>query len=295
MLEHDTDPGNDPGETGGERNFEAEARAEGWRPLEQYKGDPNKWIDAKEFVERGENILPLVKAQNGKLKNDLEATKRTLAEMRESMDNFKLFHEETTARLQKEKKAEYARAEADLKKARTEARENGDLDKVDEISDAIADLKAEAKAEETKTKKAPTAQSQDAILKDPVYQAWAKENPWFGDDTDKDNARRSRLAVAVGQEIRAKNPNISMADFLEQITEEVEETFGAAKKSSRETTSKVEGSRRGNGGGGKGYADLPSEARKQCDEDIKRHVGPNKVYKTVKEYQSYFANLYFEE
>ena len=295
MSDLDNDPGNDPGEhSGGERDFVAEARAEGWRPLEQYKGDPNKWIDAEEFVKRGENILPLVKAQNSKLKAELEGQRQSLKEMRESMDNFKLFHEETTARLLKEKKAEYARAVADLKKARTEARENGDLDKVDEISDAIADLKAEAKAEETKTKKAPTAQSQDAILKDPVYQAWAKENPWFGDDSDKENARKSRLAVAVGQELRSKNPNISMSDFLEQITEEVESTFGG-KKSSREAASKVEGSRRGAGGTGRSYADLPADARKQCDEDIKRHVGPNKVYKTAKEYQSYFANLYFEE
>lgn len=290
MADLDNEPGNDPGE----RNYEAEARAEGWRPLEQYKGDPNKWIDAKEFVERGENILPLVKAQNSKLKSEIESTKQSLKEMRESMDNFKLFHEETTARLQKEKKAEYARAEADLKKARKEAREAGDDDKVDEINDAIADLKTEAQREETKIDKAPTAKSQEAILKDPVYQAWARENPWFGDDSNKENARKSRLAVAVGQEIRAKNPNISMSDFLEQITEEVESTFGGTKPT-REAASKVEGSRRGAGGGGRSYADLPAEARKQCDEDIKRHVGPNKVYKTAKEYQTYFANLYFEE
>lgn len=281
---------NDPGE----RNYEQEARAEGWRPLENFKGDQSKWIDAKEFVERGENILPLVKAQNSKLKGELESQKQSLREMRENMENFKLFHEETTQRLQKEKKAEYARAESDLKKARTAAREEGDYEKVDEINDSLVDLKEEAKKEEAKALKAPTAKTQDEILKDPDYRAWAESNPWFGDDSDPENARKSRLAVAVGQELRAKNPNIKMVAFLEKITEEVEATFGA-KKSTREPASKVEGSRRGTGGTGRSFTDLPSEARKQCEEDIKKHVGPNKVYKTPKEYQAYFANLYFEE
>jgi hypothetical protein len=278
--------GNEPGE----RNYEAEARAEGWKPIEQYKGDKAKWIDAKEFVERGENILPLVKAQNSKLKGELEATKQSIAEMRASMDEFKLFHQETAAKLKKDAKEAYAKAEADLKAARKQAREIGDDDKVDEINDALVELKDEAKAaEKNATKSAPTNKSSEDISKTPEFQAWAKENEWFGQDE-----RRSRLAVAVGQELRAKNPNIGIKEFLEKVSEEVAETFGE-KTSSRNTASKVEGSRRGTGTGGKSYADLPSEARKQCDEDIKRHVGPNKVYKTAKEYQSYFANLYFEE
>lgn len=275
----------------GERNYEAEARAEGWKPIEQYKGDRAKWIDAKEFVERGENILPLVKAQNSKLKGELESTKQSIAEMRRSMDEFKLFHEETSAKLKKDAREAYTKAEADLKAARKAAREDGDYDKVDEINDAISELKVEAKEAEAKaTKKAPTNQSPDDISKTPEFRKWAEENAdWFGKDE-----RRSRYAVTVGQEIRAKNPGIPIAEFLEKVSEEVNELFGET-KTRREPASKVEGSRRGNGSGGKSYADLPAEARKQCDEDIKRHVGPNKVYKTPKEYQAYFANLYFEE
>jgi len=289
MSDLDNDPGNDPGNSGGERNYEAEARAEGWRPLEQFKGDHAKWIDAEEFVKRGENILPLVKAQNGKLKGELEVTKRDIAEMRKNMEEFKLFHEETAAKLKKDAAQAYSKAEADLKAARKQAREDGDDDKVDEINDAIVDLKKEAEKEAAKAVKAPTNKSGEDISKTPEFQAWAKENEWFGSDE-----RKSRLAVAVGQELRAKNPNISIADFLEKVTEEVEETFGGGKPK-REAASKVEGSRRGNGSTGQSYADLPADARKQCDEDIKRHVGPNKVYKTEKDYKAYFAKLYFEE
>lgn len=293
MADLDTDIGGTDTEPGA-RDYEAEARAEGWRPLEQFKGDPAKWVDAEEFVKRGENILPIVKAQNGKLKAELEGQKRTLAEMRAAMDEFKLFHEETSAKLKKDAKEAYAKAEADLKAARTQARRDGDDDKVDEINDALADLKAEAKNAESKaTKTAPTNKSSEDISKTPQFQQWAKDNPWFGGE-GKENERRSRLAVAVGQEIRARNPGIGIAEFLEQVTEEVEATFGAP-KATREAVSKVEGSRRGAGTSGRGYADLPADARRQCDEDVKKHVGPNKVYKTPKEYQAYFASMYFEE
>ena len=34
--------------------YESEAREQGWKPKEEYEGDPEKWRPAKEFVERGE-------------------------------------------------------------------------------------------------------------------------------------------------------------------------------------------------------------------------------------------------
>ena len=35
-------------------SYEQQAREQGWRPKEEYEGDPEKWRPAKEFVERGE-------------------------------------------------------------------------------------------------------------------------------------------------------------------------------------------------------------------------------------------------
>ena len=32
--------------------YEDQAREQGWRPREEYQGDPNKWRPAKEFVDR---------------------------------------------------------------------------------------------------------------------------------------------------------------------------------------------------------------------------------------------------
>ena len=290
MADLDPDTG-DAGGGGEERNYETEARAEGWRPLENFKGDPTKWIDAKEFVERGENILPLVKAQNSKLKAEQDTLKRSISEMRASMDEFKLFHEETSAKLKKDAKEAYSRAEADLEgSSQAGSSRVATTSKVDEINDNLVDLKREAEKEAEKSAKAPTNKSSDDISKTPEFKAWAAENDWFGQDDDM-----SAVAVNFGQRLRTKSPNISLTDYLEQVAEHVKDKFGIKDKRG-ETASKVEGARRGAGGsGGKGYADLPSEARKQCDADVKKHVGENKVYKTAKAYQEYFSKLYFED
>ena len=34
--------------------YEGQAREMGWRPKDEWEGEPEKWRDAKEFVERGE-------------------------------------------------------------------------------------------------------------------------------------------------------------------------------------------------------------------------------------------------
>jgi hypothetical protein len=43
---------------------EVRARTMGWVPKEEYKGNPDNWRDANEFVRRGEEILPIVQERN---------------------------------------------------------------------------------------------------------------------------------------------------------------------------------------------------------------------------------------
>ena len=72
-------------ETESERDYEAEARERGWRPLEEFKGDPASFVDAKTYVERAETVLPLVKAENARLKRDLSELKRQFRQMSKHM------------------------------------------------------------------------------------------------------------------------------------------------------------------------------------------------------------------
>ena len=42
-------------------DIEARARAMGWRPQEEFNGDPAKWKPAEDFVAKGENDLPVLR------------------------------------------------------------------------------------------------------------------------------------------------------------------------------------------------------------------------------------------
>ena len=48
---------------------EVQSKAEklGWIPPARFKGDPEKFIDAEQYLERGETVLPIVKEQNKRL------------------------------------------------------------------------------------------------------------------------------------------------------------------------------------------------------------------------------------
>ncbi len=57
-----------------ERNFEAEARKEGWVSKEEWEAkgkDPSLHKDAKSFVEAGEKILPILKSKVDRLEKEL--------------------------------------------------------------------------------------------------------------------------------------------------------------------------------------------------------------------------------
>jgi len=292
MQDTDADVGQDaPSE-----EIVKEALGMGWTPRERYKGPPDKWIDAAEFVERGHRILPIVNARAKKLEGELGLTKQQLAEMRESMEQFKVFHDEMRQSLVKQKDDAYAQAVSDLKAAKAQARRDGDDSRVDEIDEALLDLKIEkaAKPVEKPADKVADRTPQD-LSKTPEFKAWALENKdWFGVDEDM-----SAYAVAQAQIIRQKNPNIGVEEFLTQVSEKVNKFFGDRKVDKEEDdeprprANKVAGAGRG-AGGGRSYADLPSDARAVCDEDASRFVGPNKMYKTAKEWQSAYAKMYFD-
>ena len=58
--------------------------------------------------------------------------------------------------------------------------------------------------------------------------------------------------------------------------------------------SKVEGGTNGTGQGTGGFASLSKEARDACHEDNDTFVGPGKMFKTVKEWETHFYNKYKE-
>jgi polyhydroxyalkanoate synthesis regulator phasin len=103
--------------------FEEKATPKGWRPITEWEGDPEEWIDAKEFVKRA----PLYE-KNHKLKKEVNDLKSTIHEVKGYIS--------TVA------DASYKRAMADLTAQRDAAIEDGDKEQVREIDKAMKDAES---------------------------------------------------------------------------------------------------------------------------------------------------------
>ena len=88
-----------------------QALAQGWVPKEEYKGDPEKWVEAAEFLRRGE-LFAKIEHQNRELKD----VKRALQEITK-------LHSQV-------REIEYKRALDTLKAQKKTALEEGDADAV---------------------------------------------------------------------------------------------------------------------------------------------------------------------
>jgi hypothetical protein len=258
----------------------------GWIPPARFKGDPEKFIDADLYIERGETVLPIVKEQNKRLHGEVESLRAQSAQMSAALakaqDAIDQLHSVEVVRA-----AEKARN--DLKLQLAEASENNDHIGVAELTDQLVRMNAE---QPPVVKPAPAPAAPKPFVPDPDLLAWQEEHTWFGKDKAK-----TGMALGIGQTLREEGEKAVGRAFYDKIIERMDELFGVEKAA---PVSKVEGAR--NGGddrqpasrGGKTYAALPKEAKDQCAADAKNFVGPGKRYKSVAEWQTRYAEIYFE-
>jgi hypothetical protein len=64
----------------------SEATGMGWVPKDKFRGNPDLWKPAAEFVRRGREILPIVQKRERDLREKLSASDRKIAELERSFD-----------------------------------------------------------------------------------------------------------------------------------------------------------------------------------------------------------------
>ena len=218
-----------------ERDYEAEARSHGWTPKEEFKGDPSKWVDATTFVKRADEVMPFLKKQNKALKSELEDVKK---QMRKASEFWSKAEERA-----------YNRALADLEKRHDEAVEMGDVAASKAIRKEMAEL-SDALPE------APKMEPDQADAQRKLA-AWVEANDWYVTD----DAKRNYADIQAGAMGPATEWDGGPDAWLAELAKRVERKFTAPKPSpvatapSRSTAAKT----------GKGYADLPPEAKKIAD------------------------------
>lgn len=271
---------------------EAAARDMGWRPLAEFRGDPTKWVDADVFVSRGEHFLPILRANNKRLQDQvaeqnatLEETRALLTASQESIKELKKFHDEDTAR-------QVAKARKDLVAEIKQAREDGDVDREMTLQGEVNRLDiAVANAPAASPSPAPAAPSKQAP-QDPEFLAWEADNSWF-----KTDPKKHALAIATATELRrdpANNKLIGRA-FYDRITEEVEAYLAPAGQPSKVGSSRSSG---GNAptppAASRKFSDLPTEAQDACATYAKKLVGPGRAYKDLDTWRAEYTKKYFE-
>lgn len=171
-----------------------QALASGWVPKEDFKGDPEKWVEAGEFLRRGE-LFAKIEHQNKKIK-DMDAALKMLGQ-----------------HYQQVSEVEYQRALKDLKEQKKSALEEGDADRVIEVDEMIAQVR-EAKAT------ASTAPAQPTQEIHPAFTAWQAQNPWY-----ERNGPMRAYADALGTELHASGMHPD--EVLRKVSEEVRKEFAS--------------------------------------------------------------------
>lgn len=232
-------------DTGGDKpqftEIEQRASEQGWRPEDQWDGDPAAWRPAKEFLDRGE-LFKKIDEQN-----------RTIKEFRRALDDLARHHSNV-------REAEYKRARQELLAQKKDALLEQDADKVIEIDerlDAVKDAQRAAAA-------APVVQTQPQL--NPDFVQWKEKNSWYGE-----NEAMTAYADRIGNQLAG--PGADAKSILVEVERRVKKEFATKfENPARKQPAAVEG------GGAKGGAkkesyELSSEERKMMQRFVKTVPG----------------------
>lgn len=231
-------------------DYEAQAREDGWQPQEDWKGDPKRWVDAKTFVERGQQFLPIVQAKYRKTLETVDSLRKEVDELKAGSKEYREFADKAIARERQEKEARIAELEDLRKKAISE----GDGDAFDQADRKLNELRKEP--EKNQTLSAET-------------QAWLSENTWYSTD-----AVMRGIADGLSDIVAKENPGLKGRAFLDKLSEKVQAELPHKFENQRRDMQTTEDNKRKPvSKKGKTYEDLPVEAKAACERFLKQIPG----------------------
>lgn len=192
------------------------ARRMGWRPKEQYSGDPARWVDFREFVDRGDNELPILRERFRKLDTRLGSTE---SELRETKERLKESTEVLVELRDMSRTAEqrgYMQAVHELRQRELKAVAEAD-------TEAFVQIAAEKEAlERTRPAPPPAAPPRQEAAPppppppqgamNPEIQQWVEANKWFSTDPVL-----NAYAMAEDRDVELTHPDWPMRDKLAEV------------------------------------------------------------------------------
>lgn len=198
LQENQTDVNEESSNTVEIDPYEEAARAQGWKPKDEYHGDKSKWRGSKEFVDRGE------------LFGKIDTLGRELKETKKALQMLQEHHS-------KVREVEYNKALQELKTLQKKHLEEGNSDGYLETTELLTDLKAEQKAREVINEQV-TQQEQPSV--DPRFVTWVGRNIWY----EKDDEMR-QFADAIGTGYAKVHPDTNPEEVLKYVSAQVKGRF----------------------------------------------------------------------
>jgi hypothetical protein len=228
----------------------------GWQPPSQFKGDPAKALSAEDFVKRGEEFLPFLKANNKRLEQATERASAKIATLEKTIQRLAEHNTKTEQRA-------YERAVRDIQERLDNATTLGDVAGVRAATEELVDLTKEAAS-----KPAAPVETEDHA-DPPDFVDWKADNPWFNKDKPLTAA-----AVAIANEIEAETGMKAGQAYYAEVDKRLRAAFPSKFENPRRAAaSAVEAGGQAPRRAGKTYADLPAEAKVICDDFVKRVPG----------------------
>lgn len=188
-------PSGEPTEPVEHTPTEIKAMESGWVPKDEYTGEEHKWVDAGEFLRRGE------------LFKKIEDQSKQLKDVRNALNEMKKLHSQV-------REVEYKRALDALKAQKKAALEEGDADAVIAADERI-DL---VKEQQKQLQNEPAAAPEPTGAEHPEFVAWTEQNSWY-----KTSSPMKAFADALGADLAAAGN--SPSEVLRKVAAEVRKEF----------------------------------------------------------------------
>lgn len=177
--------------------IELKAIDQGWIPKEEFDGDISEFIDAPEFVRRGE------------LFDKIERQSKELKVLRAGHEALRQHHF-------KVKKMEYERAVKALKAERRQAMISGDTEHALALEEKMENMESDQRLLMEEARQAAIEESDDSYT--PQFQSWVERNMWY-----ETNDTMRAAADALGKKFHAQGN--SPEKVLTMVEREIRKEF----------------------------------------------------------------------
>lgn len=259
---------------------ETRAREFGWVPKEEWRGDPEDWTDAGEWLEKGDKIMGAqLRRAESKLSDMQAELDRRDADFQTRLDRMDRMHQRREAQMRQQMEEQF---EDRVRKAA----ETGDSDALDA---AFRERKADADrlSKEQKEEQGDGEDDKQQQLSR-TQREWLEDNAWYEKD-----ATLTRWAKTFADDIEDEMPAASEREKLAEIAKRVREQFpdkfgGTKKRSPVESGSRVFEGGNGEARAGQLFSKMvPPEGKEQFKRDV-----ASGLYKDTKEDRERWAEAY---